>query len=90
MLETDYLQKTNSILQNRFSDFDPIEDIEVLADQEKRCMVRTEKLIPTLLFMQRAGWKIWELVPDDEYVSGIRLEYNILTYYKTTTWQKQN
>ena len=47
--------------------FDPIDDIEVLSQQENRCMVRTEKLLPTLKFMQKVGWKIWELIPDDEF-----------------------
>ena len=49
------------------SRFDPIDDIEVLSQQENWCMVRTEKLLPTLNFMQKAGWKIWELIPDDEF-----------------------
>ena len=71
----------------RYEDFDPIEDIEVLAQQEKRCMVRTWKLTPTLFFMQNAGRRIWELTPDDEYVSGVRFEKNILTYYKPKTWK---
>lgn len=59
------------------SSFDPIEDIEVLSHQENWCMVRTEKLLPTLNFMQLAGWRIWELIPDDEFT-----EWEILIYYK--------
>lgn len=71
----------------KYPDFDPIEDIEPLAIQENWCQVRTWKLMPTLWFMQNAGWKIWELVPDDEYISWVRLEYNILTYYKPKQWK---
>lgn len=83
MLKTDYEQKVDEIMTNRFSDFDPLEDIEMLAQQEKRCMIRTGKLRPTLRFMQRAGRKIYELTSDDEYDKyGIRYERNILTYYK--------
>jgi len=55
--------------KDKYSDFEPIEDIEVLAMQENWCMVRTRALIPTLWFMQDAGRRIWELAPDDEYVS---------------------
>ena len=54
MLKTDYELQVEEIIQNRFSDFDPIEDVEVLAQQENRCMVRTQKLMPTLFFMQKA------------------------------------
>lgn len=82
MLKTDYDQRVTEILASRFSDFDPIEDIEPLAMQEKWCVVRTRKLMPTLFFMQKAGWKIRELTPDDEYISGVKFEANILTYYK--------
>ena len=71
--------------KEKYSDFDAIEDLEVLAMQPNWCIVRTGKLMPTLWFMQDAGWKIWELVPDDEYISGIRFEKNILTYYKPKT-----
>lgn len=83
MLKTDYEQKVDEIMRNRFSDFDPLEDIEILAQQEKRCMIRTQKLRPTLRFMQKAGRKIYELIPDDEYDKyGIKYEFEILTYYK--------
>jgi hypothetical protein len=61
MLKTDYDQEINH------SNFDPIADIQILAQQENWCMVRTEKLLPTLRFMQQIGWKIWELIPDDEF-----------------------
>ena len=78
MLEMDYSQK--------YEDFDAIEDVEVLAMQENWCQVRTWKLMPTLWFMQNAWRKIWELVPDDEYISWVRFEKNILTYYKPKQW----
>lgn len=56
--------------KNHSSDgFDPIEDVEIIAQQENWCMVSTYKLIPTLKFMQEAGWKIRELIPDDDYVA---------------------
>ena len=73
---------TNFNWRDKYDDFDPIEDIEPLAMQQNWCIVRTRKLMPTLWFMQDAGWKIWSLEPDDEYISGIKFEWNILTYYK--------
>lgn len=82
MSKTDYEQMVDEIMQNHFSDFNPIEDIESLAMQESWCMIRTRKLMPTLWFMQRAWWKIWSLEPDDEYISWAKFEANILTYYK--------
>jgi hypothetical protein len=48
MLKTDY-----ELAENHSNTFDPIEDIEVLVKQEKWCMIRTEKLLPTLQFMQK-------------------------------------
>ena len=83
MSKTDYDQQVESIMQNRFSDFDAIEDIEPLAMKDNWCIVRTWKLMPTLWFMQRAWWKIWSIESDDEYISWIRFEKNILTYYKS-------
>lgn len=68
--------------REKYDDFDALEDIEVLAEQQNWCMIRTRKLMPTLWFMQDAGRKIRELMPDDEYISGIKFETNILTYYK--------
>ena len=68
--------------REKYDDFDALEDIEVLAEQKNWCMIRTRKLMPTLRFMQDAGRKIRELLPDDEYISGVRFETNILTYYK--------
>lgn len=70
-------------------DFDPLEDMEMLASSENWCMVRTWRLRDTLKFMQGAGWKIREITPDDEYISWVKIECNILTYYKPK-WQKQN
>lgn len=69
--------KTDLEYEKNHSNFDPIEDIEILAHQENWCMVRTEKLLPTLNFMQQTGWKIWGLIPDDEFT-----EWEILIYYK--------
>lgn len=68
--------------KEKYDDFDALEDIEPLAMQSNWCIVRTRKLMPTLWFMQDAGRKIWSLEPDDEYISGIKFEANILTYYK--------
>lgn len=75
--------------RDKYNDFDVLEDVETLAMQENWCMIRTWKLMPTLWFMQDAGRRIWSLEPDDEYISWVKLEKNILTYYKTK-WQKQN
>ena len=87
MWKIDWVQEKNKPWElSRLSDFDPIEDVQVLAQQESWCMVRTSKLRPTLQFMQNAGWKIWEIIPDDEYISWIRFETNILTYYKPKKW----
>ena len=60
------------------TDFNPIEDIEMLTSLQNVCVVRTPKLIETLRFMQNCWWKIYELQPDDEW----EIEYNILTFYK--------
>lgn len=73
--------------QEKYTDFDAIEDIEPLAMQQNWCIVRTRCLMPTLWFMQDAGWKLWDLVPDDEYISGVKFECNILTYYKPKQWK---
>ena len=64
---------------DKYPDFDAIEDIEPLAMQQNWCIIRTSKLMPTLWFMQDAGRKIWELTSDDEYISWVKWEHNILT-----------
>lgn len=71
MLKTDYEQNYHS------NGFDPIDDIEVLSQQNNLCMVRTEKLLPTLFFMQRAWWRLYEMHWDDKDT-----EAEILIYYK--------
>lgn len=68
--------------REKYTDFDAIEDIEPLVSESTWCMVRTRKLMPTLWFMQEAWWKIWEMIPDDEYISWVKMEANILIYYK--------
>lgn len=68
--------------REKYKDFNAIEDIEVLVSEPTWCMVRTRALMPTLWFMQEAWRKIWELMPDDEYISWIKFEANILIYYK--------
>ena len=78
--ETENMRNFNR--RQKYSDFDELQDIETLAMQKNRCMVRTWKLMPTLRFMQDAWRKIWSIESDDEYTSWIRLEKNILTYYK--------
>ena len=77
MSKTDYELKVEEIMQNRFSDFDAIEDIEALATEENRCIIRTWKLMPTLWFMQRAWWRLYEMHSDDK-----DKEAEILIYYK--------
>lgn len=74
--------------REKYPDFDEIEDIEVLAMQPTWCIIRTWKLMPTLWFMQDAGWKIRDMTSDDEYISGVKFEKNILTYYKKQPWKK--
>ena len=90
MKNSNYEEKVWQLLEEKYDDFDPIEDIEPLAMQQNWCMVRTRKLMPTMFFMQRAGRKIWELIPDDEYISGIKFETNILTYYKPQSWNQKH
>ena len=41
MSKTDYELKVEEIMENRFSDFDAIEDIEPLAMKDNWCIVRT-------------------------------------------------
>lgn len=68
--------------REKYEDFDAIEDIEPIVSNPDWCIIRTWKLMPTLRFMQDAWWKIWSMEADDEYISWIRFEKNILTYYK--------
>lgn len=70
-------------IEEGMTEFNPIEDIDILAMQPNWCLVRTEKLLPTLQFMQGAGWKLFELQADDMGDA----EWNILTYYKPKTWK---
>lgn len=65
------------------SNFNPIEDIEVLAQTENMCMVSTFYLLETLNFMQKCGWRLYELLPDD--IDW--MEHNVLTLYKKKSWK---
>lgn len=67
------------------TDFEPLEDLQILTSHSNLIVIRTNKLLPALKFMQEIGWKLRELIPDDEW----EMEFNILTYYKPK-WQKQN
>lgn len=70
------MSKTDSLWMKNF---DPIEDIEMLWSIENACVVRTWRLIATLMFMQEHGWLLYELRPDDD---PDWTEYNILKLYK--------
>ena len=59
-------------------DFNPLDDIEILCQTEDTFIVRTWKLLDTLLFIQQSWWKLRQLIPDDEWKS----EFNILAYYR--------
>lgn len=76
MLKTDYE------LENEENLFNPFEDIEILSHKDNLCIIRTRKLLDTLKFMQEWWWRLYELTPDDEWVSWVRIERNILIYYK--------
>ena len=78
--EKDWSQNPSN--ERDYVEFDPLEDIEVLAQQPTWCIVRTWRLFDTLKFMQNAWWKLWELQSDDETIAWVRMERNILTYYK--------
>ena len=60
------------------TDFDPVEEIQILTSHSNLCVVRTGNLLGTLQFMQKLWWRLYELLPDDQDGK----EYNILTYYK--------
>lgn len=76
------MSKTDYELNLSNDGFNPFEDIEVLSRWDNWCMISTRKLLPTMEFMQDAWWRIREIVADDEYVSWVPIEKNILTYYK--------
>lgn len=76
------MSKTDYELNLSNDGFNPFEDIEVLSRWDNWCMISTRKLLPTMKFMQDAWWRIREIVADDEYVSWVPIEKNILTYYK--------
>ena len=48
------------------TDFEPLDDIEMIVSLSNLCVVRTYKLLPTLQFMQRLGWRLYEIQADDE------------------------
>lgn len=52
--------------------------VEILEETSNTLVIRTADLLPTLLHLQQCGWKLWELIPDDEW----EFEFNILTFYK--------
>lgn len=51
---------------------------EILTQTRDTLIVRTADLLPTLIFMQECWWRLYELLPDDEW----EFEFNILTFYK--------
>lgn len=53
--------------------------VEVLEETSNTLVIRTADLLPTLLHLQQCGWRLWELIPDDEW----EFEFNILTFYKS-------
>lgn len=82
MLKTDYHSKVEEIMSNHFSEFDSVEEIEILSITADSCIVRTYNLTPTLFHMQQMGWHLRDLTPDDTEVSWVKIECNILSYYK--------
>lgn len=54
MLKIDYEQQKDWSQNLSNEEFDPLEDIEVLAQQPTWCIVRTWRLFDTLKFMQNA------------------------------------
>ena len=52
--------------------------VEILEETSNTLVIRTADLLPTLLHLQQCGWKLLELIPDDEW----EFEFNILTFYK--------
>lgn len=60
------------------TDFNPMEDMEILCQTNDTFIVRTSNFLPTLMFVQECGWKLSELIPDDSDLQ----EFNILVYHK--------
>lgn len=60
--------------------------VEVIEQTDNTMIIRTADLLPTLIFMQWCWWRLYELLPDDEW----EMEFNILTYYKPKWQTKQN
>lgn len=60
--------------------------VEVIEQTDNTTVIRTADLLPTLIFMQECWWRLYELLPDDEW----EMEFNILTYYKPKWQTKQN
>ena len=58
--------------------------VEILEETSNTLVIRTADLLPTLLHLQQCGWKLWELMPDDEW----EFEFNILTFYKPKPWKQ--
>lgn len=62
------------------ADFNPMEDMVILCHTADTFIVRTNKLLGALLFMQNAWWRLSELIPDDTNWQ----EFNILSFVKHT------
>lgn len=52
--------------------------VEILEETSDTLVVRTADLLPTLLHLQMCWWRLYDLLPDDEW----KFEFNILTFYK--------
>lgn len=65
------------ITDENMRDFN-LDMVEILEETWNTLVVRTADLLPTLLHLQKCGWKLWDLLPDDEW----EFEFNILTFYK--------
>lgn len=59
-------------------DFNPMDDLDILCHTDDTFIVRTNKLLEALLFVQQAWWRLSELIPDDTDWK----EFNILVYVK--------
>lgn len=56
--------------------------VEILEETKNTLVIRTADLLPTLMHLQKCWWKLWDLLPDDEW----EFEFNILTFYKPKKW----